>query len=60
VSEDCTGRAEHVHHLQARSQGGSDDPANLAAVCHACHGWIHAHPALSYRMGWLRHWEAAS
>lgn len=51
----CTGRAEHVHHMQLRSQGGSDDIANLLAVCHRCHGHIHANPAESYEMGWLRH-----
>ncbi len=55
----CTGRAEHVHHILLRSQGGSDDPANLLAVCHRCHRWIHDYPERSYREGWLRHREAS-
>jgi hypothetical protein len=25
------------HHKQHRSQGGTNDPANLAAICHVCH-----------------------
>lgn len=60
VHEDCTGRAEHAHHILLRSQGGSDGQENLLAVCHACHGWIHLHPGLSYELGFLRHREAAS
>jgi hypothetical protein len=59
VHEDCTKRAEHVHHILMRSQGGSDDPANLLACCHLCHHWIHHHPALSYRLGFLAHREAS-
>jgi hypothetical protein len=50
-----TGRGEHVHHIQMRSHGGSDDEANLLHVCQACHGAIHANPSLSYERGWLRH-----
>jgi hypothetical protein len=51
----CTGRGEHVHHIQMRSQGGSDDEANPLHVCQACHASIHAHPEISYERGWLRH-----
>lgn len=53
VSPDCTGRAEHVHHILMRSQGGTHDIGNLLAVCHRCHGHIHANPAESYEAGWL-------
>ena len=31
-----------VHHIQYKSQGGSDTPANLACLCHKCHGKLHA------------------
>jgi len=27
----------HVHHVIPRSEGGSDDPANLMVVCNRCH-----------------------
>jgi hypothetical protein len=55
----CTGRAEHAHHRMLRSQGGSDDPANLLAVCHRCHDWIHRNPAWSYERGFLLHRKAS-
>lgn len=55
VSDDCTGRAEHAHHRLMRSQGGSDDPSNLAALCGACHAFVHLNPAWSYEYGWLLH-----
>jgi hypothetical protein len=32
----CSRHADHKHHMQFRSHGGSDDPANLVSVC-----WIH-------------------
>jgi len=35
-----TGRhttATEVDHVTPKSAGGSDDPANLVAICHACH-----------------------
>lgn len=59
VSADCTGRAEHAHHLVLRSQGGADDPSNLMALCHACHAHVHANPTESYERGFLRHREAS-
>jgi len=49
----CSGRWEHLHHRRLRSQGGGHDAANLLAVCHFCHRWIHDHPAESYARGWL-------
>jgi hypothetical protein len=33
----CTRRDVTPHHLQFRSAGGSDDEANVAAVCTWCH-----------------------
>lgn len=29
--------ATEVHHLKAKVDGGTDDPANLMSTCHACH-----------------------
>lgn len=52
-TEACTGNAEQTHHMLRRSQGGTDEPGNLLAVCSACHDWIHAHPSLSFEHGWL-------
>ena len=53
-SEACTGRHEHTHHIRRRSQGGTHDPANLAATCAACHHLIHdVSPAWGYEHGWL-------
>ena len=57
----CTGTAEHRHHKRRRSQGGSDDRSNLLLCCHACHGWVHAHPREARALGFLRYgvdvWE---
>lgn len=57
-SPDCTGRAVHVHHIQLRSCGGTDDPWNLLGVCDECHTGsrgIHARPMEAYAAGWLVH-----
>lgn len=32
----------HVHHIQFRSNGGSDTPANLTTMCETCHADLHA------------------
>ncbi len=39
----CSRAATHAHHIIPRSQGGSDDPSNLVALC-TCHHFrgIHA------------------
>lgn len=47
----CTGRGEHRHHRKI--SGREHTIENLLDVCHVCHTHIHAHPALSYAMGWL-------
>ena len=53
----CSGHAE-VHHLRRRSQGRSDDPANLIAVCSGHHAWITANPQAAHDLGLARwSWE---
>lgn len=44
----------NVHHIQARSGGGSDDLVNLAALCLDCHDWVHSHPKEARATGWLK------
>lgn len=39
----CGKRGGEVHHLRYRSQGGDNDPSNLALLCKRCHEDIHAH-----------------
>lgn len=56
-----TGRCERCdlaqptdpHHRVLRAQGGLDVPSNLAALCHFCHVWCHAHPADAAEGGWI-------
>lgn len=50
----CLGRARDAHHLVLRSQGGPDEPWNLASLCRPCHEHVHQNPAWSYEHGWLR------
>ena len=52
VTEVCTGRAEHRHHVLPRSAGGNDSTP-LLDVCSRCHDFIHANPTRSYAEGWL-------
>ncbi|AKF28222.1 hypothetical protein YH66_12040 [[Brevibacterium] flavum] len=47
----CTMRGEHRHHRKI--SGREHTIENLLDVCHVCHTYIHAHPALSYASGWL-------
>ena len=47
-------KADHLHHVLMRSQGGKHDADNLLAVCWPIHAYLHDHPALSYEQGWLR------
>ncbi len=53
ISRECTGKFEHSHHRKMRSQGGTDRVENILAVDPFCHTWIHAHPEVSYALGWL-------
>jgi 5-methylcytosine-specific restriction endonuclease McrA len=32
----------HVHHIQFRSNGGTDTPTNLTTLCETCHSDLHA------------------
>lgn len=50
----CTGTAEHVHHILRRSQGGTNDLANLLHCCFSCHQTIHRSVTRSEEMGFLR------
>lgn len=54
IDDVCEGRGCHAHHLLRRSQGGANDPSNLAWLCAACHGYVHANPAWAYEAGLLR------
>ena len=52
-----------IHHRRMRSQGhgydGLHEAGNLLTLCGSgttgCHGWVHAHPTLAYRLGYLVH-----
>lgn len=54
VSEQCSGRGEHRHHIILRSAGGPDEAWNLLNVCHHCHGWIHGNVADAKKRGFIR------
>lgn len=54
ISPDCTGSADHAHHVLPRSAGGTDTLGNLLGVCWKCHDRLHAHPEESRRRGLLR------
>jgi len=42
LCEGCERRlARHLHHIIPRSEGGSDHPENLMALCIQCHIEIH-------------------
>ena len=49
----CVGTAQHAHHIEPR-RFGDHSPSNLLDVCHACHAWVHSHPARSYELGLLK------
>ena len=52
----CASRATEVHHRLRRSQGGTDTPDNLVALCHDCHHVrVHGHPEAAFTAGWLVH-----
>ncbi len=48
----CQGTAHHMHHRQER-RGGDGTEANALHVCLHCHLQIHAHPSLSYELGFM-------
>lgn len=43
----------HAHHRRRRSQGGTDDHANLAWLCPPCHRWVHNNVADAIDAGYL-------
>jgi hypothetical protein len=49
----CTGKATQMHHRLMRSQGGRHTAENLLDLCAEGHRYVHAHPNLSYEVGWL-------
>jgi len=56
VDDRCTNPATQVHHRLRRSQGGTDTPDNLVALCATCHHErIHGHPEAAFAAGWLLH-----
>lgn len=38
----CAGPGGHVHHVDYRSEGGSDSETNLVLLCHECHALVHS------------------
>jgi hypothetical protein len=54
----CSRAAVQVHHIQYRSHGGGDEPANLVGLCaahhlHAVHvGWVHVSGKAPSRLRW--------
>jgi RRXRR protein/HNH endonuclease len=55
LCQQCKGKSKdrrlEVHHIQFRSQGGSDDEANLLTLCKTCHDGLHAGTILLKRTG---------
>lgn len=48
----CEGMLQ-THHIVRRSQGGSNDAANLVTLCAAGHAWVHANPQAAADLGLL-------
>jgi len=42
------------HHWHPVGQGGPYLGGRMICVCRPCHDWIHKHPALSRKDGWLK------
>lgn len=60
ICERCgTNPSTEIHEVVTRARGGSIlDPANLRALCRACHRWVTEHPAKSHEEGFMAHsWE---
>ena len=55
---------QNAHHVKPRSQGGTDDPSNLAALCgpkeffgevdRSCHTWVEENKKQARKEGWLK------
>jgi 5-methylcytosine-specific restriction endonuclease McrA len=37
----CGRFSDDLHHVEKRSQGGSDNPQNLVSLCRICHENVH-------------------
>jgi hypothetical protein len=58
-SSNCSGIATEPHHKLGRGIGGKDVKENILPSCHACHRFVHDHPAAAYAAGlMLRRHEA--
>ena len=51
---ECQGSASETHHVIPRSQGGTDTPDGLLAVCRTCHRAIHDNPLRARHLGFLK------
>lgn len=56
--ERCGGVAVDIHHRRPRGAGGTRDltinqPANLVALCRACHSWCESNRVDATSAGWL-------
>jgi 5-methylcytosine-specific restriction protein A len=47
------GGALDPHHILRRSQGGTDDQANLVSLHRLCHSYVHEHPLEAKARGFL-------
>ena len=53
----CTTTAQHFHHRKLRRHKDHTS-VNCLYSCSSCHAYIHAHPTMSYLMGFLVHsWD---
>jgi hypothetical protein len=46
------GGGGHCHHRQRRREG-DHRPLNLLFLCPGCHRWVHGHPALARKFGYI-------
>ncbi|MHC4954608.1 MAG: HNH endonuclease [Planctomycetota bacterium] len=55
----CSRAAQHVHHIEFRSHGGSEEESNLLGLCvvHHLRGIHHGHLAVSGRAGERLEWR---
>jgi len=48
----CGVPGTEIQHRMRRREGGHH-LWNLVLMCHACHMWAHAHPAIARAFGWV-------
>lgn len=49
----CTIWPHDPSHRKGAAQGGPWHVTNLLHACRSCHNWIHAHPSVARRNGWM-------